>query len=126
MVKATIRPLTGFSLSEKTGKKIPEILRDVLKKQAKDGVLVSNPSGDNSRVATKKKAGGGRINLIDTGSLWKEAIFGYMKLILPVRYAEFVIAKYAAGLSPRYKEIFAARVGKELARKGAIVLNKAQ
>lgn len=92
-----------FDLSEKAKIKLPELLRDMLKKQAKDGVRVTSEG----RFPPMPKGGDGkRIDLVDTGALWREVRFSPLMLSFAVPYARFVLSKYAAGLSPRYQLIF--------------------
>lgn len=117
--KATLK-LPAFDLTDKAKIALAKLLRDMLKKQAKDGVLVNRPSGDNSRVMPKGKHDGRRIDLVETGALWSEVQLLPLKVVFTVPYASFVIEKYAAGLSPRYKEIFDEKA-KPIVAKGLIV-----
>ena len=124
-VSVGVMPSFTVTLSDKAQREIPKILRDMLKKQAKDGVRVQSRDGHNSTVMPKG-VDGKRVDLIDTGALWLEARFEPMKLQLVVPYARFVIDKYAAGLSPRYKELFNDRVKKLLLKKGMLTMTKRQ
>ena len=123
-VSVGVMPSFTVTLSDKAQREIPKILRDMLKKQAKDGVRVER--GGLSGGVMPKGVDGKRVDLIDTGALWLEARFEPMKLQLVVPYARFVIDKYAAGVSPRYKELFNDRVKKLLLKKGMLTATKRQ
>jgi hypothetical protein len=78
----------------------------MMKKQAKDGVQVTS---EGRYPVMPRGKDGKRIDLVDTGALWGEVRFAPLELTFTVDYAQYVIPKYAAGLSPRYQELWAAK-----------------
>lgn len=106
MIKITAEvsmKLPKIDVSEEGKKKLAELLRDHLKKQAKDGIQAT--SEGRSRVMPKG-ADGKRIDLVDTGAMWREVRFEPLKLVFLVPYAQWVIPKYAAGLFFRQAEFY--------------------
>lgn len=96
----------SLSVSDEGKTKIMVALRDMLKKQAKDGVQVTSAG---RYPVMPKGRDGKRIDLVDTGAMWGEVRFAPLEMNFTVPYARYVIPKYAAGLSPRYHELWAAK-----------------
>ena len=117
----TLLKLPQFTVKEETKVKLAQLLRDVLKKQAKDGVRVHSamPNG----AVMPKGTDGKRIDLVDTGALWDEAVFLPLQLVFTVPYAKFVIPNYAAGLCPGYLEIYRQKAI-PIVKKGLIIKAK--
>ena len=113
-------PKLAVVVSDKAQIALAGVLRDVLKKQAKDGVM------GRSRMLMPRGRDGKRVDLIDTGNLWNEVSLEPLRLRLLVPYARFVMERYGADqLSPRYQDIFNERALKVLSKKGAIQIRTA-
>lgn len=104
-------------VSDKAQVQLAQELIRTIKQQARDGVQVSAARMGGSVMP--RGSNGQRIDLVETGALFGEARANPLQVVWTVPYARYVIPKYAAGLSPRYKEIYNERAAKVLNKRGA-------
>ena len=109
--------IPAFDLSDKAKIALAKLLLSLVKRQARDGVQVTS---EGRFPVMPRGKDGKRIDLVDTGALFREVRLEPLKVVFTVHYAQFVLEKYAAGLSPRYQQLFNEN-SKPIVAKGLIV-----